>query len=192
MFEGKIVASDGAYFVEKAHHYFPPKEQKSQNQTVHSVIYNEEHVDDPHHNHGENSTGCGINEEVIEWMQQVQNSAVDEDEDGGRKGDKYGGRQHSTSFLRNGFETPYDKYSRQANFYDDYGEGGHRQKRAAPKENKRNTCSLFIQTDPLIWRHIREGFLDVSTRKNCLKGRFKCKVFFFRIFSIEIRVNVWK
>lgn len=163
MFEGKIVASDGAYFVEKAHHYFPPKEQKSQNQTFHSVIYNEEHVDDPHHNHGENSTGCGINEEVIEWMQQVQNSAVDEEEDGGgKKGDKYGGRQHSTSFLRNSFETPYDKYSRQANFWDDYGEGGHRQKRAAPKENKRNTCSLFIQTDPLIWRHIREGFLEVS------------------------------
>ncbi|XP_004530918.1 uncharacterized protein LOC101455868 isoform X2 [Ceratitis capitata] len=30
---------------------------------------------------------------------------------------------------------------------------------ANPNENK-NTCSLYIQTDPLIWRHIREGIAD--------------------------------
>lgn len=26
------------------------------------------------------------------------------------------------------------------------------------REENRNTCSLYIQTDPLIWKHIREGF----------------------------------
>lgn len=32
-----------------------------------------------------------------------------------------------------------------------------RSKRATrPKEENKNTCSLFIQTDPLIWRHIGE------------------------------------
>lgn len=36
-----------------------------------------------------------------------------------------------------------------------YGAG--RSKRATrPKEDNRNTCSLFIQTDPLIWRYIGE------------------------------------
>jgi len=30
------------------------------------------------------------------------------------------------------------------------------------KINDKNTCSLYIQTDPLIWRHIREGIADVS------------------------------
>lgn len=34
---------------------------------------------------------------------------------------------------------------------------------ANPNENK-NTCSLYIQTDPLIWRHIREGIADVSIK----------------------------
>lgn len=45
-------------------------------------------------------------------------------------------------------DSPFSKYSKEANT---------RQKRAArPKEENRNTCSLFIQTDPLIWRHISE------------------------------------
>lgn len=30
------------------------------------------------------------------------------------------------------------------------------------REDNKNTCSLYIQTDPLIWRHIREGIADVS------------------------------
>ncbi|ALC39521.1 kuz [Drosophila busckii] len=28
------------------------------------------------------------------------------------------------------------------------------------REDNKNTCSLYIQTDPLIWRHIREGIAD--------------------------------
>lgn len=63
-------------------------------------------------------------------------------------------------------ETPYDKYSREANL-NSGGSGdtnninrknnNHRTKRATrPKEENKNTCSLFIQTDPLIWRHISE------------------------------------
>lgn len=51
----------------------------------------------------------------------------------------------------------YNKYSRAANT------GEHsRARRAAADEKIRNMCSLYIQTDPLIWRHIREGFPDVS------------------------------
>lgn len=49
-------------------------------------------------------------------------------------------------------ETPGHKYTREAN------EPSHRRTRRAtrPKEDNKNTCSLFIQTDPLIWRHISE------------------------------------
>lgn len=36
---------------------------------------------------------------------------------------------------------------------------------SARREENKNTCSLYIQTDPLIWRHIREGIADVSISK---------------------------
>lgn len=35
---------------------------------------------------------------------------------------------------------------------------------AANLNENKNTCSLYIQTDPLIWRHIREGIADVSIK----------------------------
>lgn len=53
-------------------------------------------------------------------------------------------------------ESPYDKYSKELNT--DSTSGFLRSKRAIGrmKEKEKNTCSLFIQTDPLIWRHISE------------------------------------
>jgi disintegrin and metalloproteinase domain-containing protein 10 len=49
---------------------------------------------------------------------------------------------------------PHNKYSREAN---EGSSDHHRNKRATkPREENKNTCSLFIQTDPLIWRHISE------------------------------------
>lgn len=47
-------------------------------------------------------------------------------------------------------DNPHKKYSKEANS---------RTKRAARFQEK-NTCSLYIQTDPLIWRHIRESIPD--------------------------------
>ncbi len=35
-------------------------------------------------------------------------------------------------------------------------EGNRRVKRAADNPNKSKSCSLYIQTDPLFWRHIRD------------------------------------
>lgn len=52
-------------------------------------------------------------------------------------------------------ESPVHKYSREAN------EAGHRRPRRATRSKENNTCSLFIQTDPLIWRHISEQVLDI-------------------------------
>lgn len=70
---------------------------------------------------------------------------------------------------------PHMKYTKEANWKDssvpvdksnsdDWHQKSHeRAKRAArSKEENRNTCSLYIQTDPLIWRHIREGIADVN------------------------------
>lgn len=58
-------------------------------------------------------------------------------------------------------ETPFEKYTKELN--SDAGGSGSssRTKRAIrQKEKDRNTCSLFIQTDPLIWKHISEQVLD--------------------------------
>lgn len=70
---------------------------------------------------------------------------------------------------------PHIKYTKEANWKDSslpvdksdsddwHRESHERAKRAArSKEENRNTCSLYIQTDPLIWRHVREGIADVN------------------------------
>lgn len=172
VFEGKIVSSDDSFYVEKAHHYFPKDQQT--NQSFHSVIYNEKHVNDPHLHKRKHSSGCGVTDDMVQWMDRVANSAVDDDNiDAESKLTEQNQIKNSApenvnknhkqeqilpKNLRNSFENPYEKYSREANSNDSSSHQRH--KRAAPKENKRNTCSLFIQTDPLIWKHIREGFPD--------------------------------
>lgn len=52
-------------------------------------------------------------------------------------------------------EAPGHKYSREAN------EPSHRRPRRATRSKENNTCSLFIQTDPLIWRHISEQVREI-------------------------------
>jgi len=48
VFHGKIVSlKSGAWYVERAHYYFPPHEI---NETLHSVIYHENDVGDPYVN----------------------------------------------------------------------------------------------------------------------------------------------
>ncbi|XP_077288969.1 zinc-dependent metalloprotease kuz isoform X2 [Arctopsyche grandis] len=177
VFEGKIMSRHGSYYVEKAKHYFP----HDHNDTFHSVIYKEQDVSDPYAHVREGHVGgCGINDDVIQWMEKIQNSAVEDDTDKHRHSSEHR-TPHSANSIRDGipkwkqslydhpdsfhFESGYRdihnrfKYSREANEGHHYSNG--RQKRATrPKEDNRNTCSLYIQTDPLIWRHIREGFPD--------------------------------
>nr|XP_024215817.1 disintegrin and metalloproteinase domain-containing protein 10 [Halyomorpha halys] len=171
IFEGKILSKYDSYYVEKASRYFPG------NNSFHSVIYKESDVEDPYMDvrSGGHVGGCGVNTEVSEWMERVQNSAVEEDspENDKRKlPKKYNAgketknkkesektvksddlSKHKKTLVSNSEDnifndSPYSKYSKEANT---------RKKRAArPKEENRNTCSLFIQTDPLIWRHISE------------------------------------
>ncbi|CAH1403366.1 unnamed protein product [Nezara viridula] len=176
IFEGKIISKYDNYYVEKASRYFP------RNNSFHSVIYKESDVEDPYMDvrSGGHVGGCGVNTEASEWMERVQNSAVEEEDspetDKRKLPKKYNAgketknkkesektvksddlSKHKKTLVSNSEDnifndSPYSKYSREANT---------RKKRAArPKEENRNTCSLFIQTDPLIWRHISEQIDD--------------------------------
>lgn len=118
-------------------------------------------------------------------MQGIQNSAA-EDDDAAQEAPKYKAPKKANEtkkplkrnklmeareFFTDDLARPHMKYSQDANRRDDgvksddewHRQSHQRAKRAArPKEENRNTCSLYIQTDPLIWRHIREGIADVS------------------------------
>lgn len=109
------------------------------------------HVELLEHGHG----GCGITDEVNQWMERIQNSAVDDDPTPVKS-------KKLKTYKSKNTDWPYDekyslnKYSREVN------EIHSRPKRATRRDENRNTCSLYIQTDPLIYRHIREGFPEVS------------------------------
>ncbi|XP_053603885.1 disintegrin and metalloproteinase domain-containing protein 10 [Plodia interpunctella] len=186
VFEGKIMAKDGSFYVEHARRYFPPNNTRTR---VHSVIYKESDVSDPyaHRRHG-HVGGCGITDEVVQWMERIQNSGVDDELSTTPAPPPPTAPPHHTPIsspphpnsLRDDpprywdFPHPHNKYSRSANT------GEHSRSRRAAIENRdRNTCSLYIQTDPLIWRHVREGFpehrdlskkaeVDMKTREEIL------------------------
>ncbi|XP_008561209.1 disintegrin and metalloproteinase domain-containing protein 10 [Microplitis demolitor] len=154
VFHGKIVSSNsGAWYVERAHYYFP---HHAINESLHSVIYHENDVVDPYANIRKgDSSGCGITEEIADWMSKVQNSA-----EGAFPYPSSASVPHK-NFTKNTngnigssekWESPSHKYTKEANILN------HRRSTRAtrPKEENRNTCSLFIQTDPFIWRHISE------------------------------------
>lgn len=161
VFEGKIVAGEGAFYVEHARRYFPRNGTKTR---VHSVIYKDGDVTDPyaHRRHG-HVGGCGITDEVVQWMERIQNSGVDDDlmtSPAPASSTTY--TYHSSpphpnrlrdDLPRHWESHNYNKYSQAAN------SGEHTRTRRATSDY-RNTCSLYIQTDPLIWRHVREGFPD--------------------------------
>lgn len=167
VFEGKIIASDGSFYVEHARRYFPPNSTRTR---VHSVIYREGDVSDPyaHRRHG-HVGGCGITDEVVQWMERIQNSGVDDEQTSPAPGSTPTTATHGhhappsqpphPNSLRDNEPRywdmhHYNKYSRAANT------GEHTRSRRAAPDEKGNTCSLYIQTDPLIWRHVREGFPD--------------------------------
>lgn len=143
------------------------------------------------------SGGCGVNDETLQWMDSVQNGAVEDDAEVPReKKPKRTNKQQKQGIDKNSIyeedlKYPHLKYSKEANFKDgfqnnentddDWHQESHeRAKRAArPKEDNKNTCSLYIQTDPLIWRHIREGIADVSGYYFMIS-----MLFFFIIFYV--------
>lgn len=114
-----------------------------------------------------------------QWMDSIQTSAVEEESDakpssGPRTSESEPKPavapkkklKKATDFAE---ESPSAKYTKEWNSHSSQHSSG-RHKRDAPKnEDKdkkikdapRNTCTLFIQTDPLLWKHIAE---TVSSR----------------------------
>jgi disintegrin and metalloproteinase domain-containing protein 10 len=157
VFHGRIITSKDSYFVEKARYYFPNHSHVEDG--FHSVIYKDKHVDDPYKNQRTvHANGCGLTEDVSHWMDRIQNSVEDEEEIEvvPLGNDTQKEKTHYVNNLNTIYENdhPHVKYSKEANS---------RTKRGAARNyQERNTCSLYIQTDPLIWRHIRESIPDHS------------------------------
>lgn len=89
------------------------------------------------------ASGCGVTDKVIEWMDRIQNSANED-------------KSIESRQLSNKFETPGHKYSKEANLPINKTSRIKRSTRPKEDSHNKNTCSLFIQTDPLIWRHMFE------------------------------------
>lgn len=163
VFHGRIVTSKDSYFVEKAHYYFP--NHSLAHDGFHSVIYKDQHVNDPYREQRTvHPNGCGLTEDVSRWMDSVQSGGEDTDEieiiplepakNASSTADSNHYQHANAERIYDDPLHPHQKYSEAANS---------RSKRALPpRQGDRNTCSLYIQTDPLIWRHIRESIPDVS------------------------------
>nr|CAG4643787.1 EOG090X02I4 [Lepidurus arcticus] len=169
IFDGKIHTKEGTFYVERSQKYFPTHNGSQ----FHSVIYKDEHVIDPYEKRRKShAPGCGVTDEVAAWMDSIQNSAVSEEEvelnpHPPKRSPGVNKINEVTDFgphksPRDDWETAmaknhpgYYKYSLEANT--GTSENRRRSKRQSKESSStKGTCSLFIQTDPLIWRHIYE------------------------------------
>lgn len=124
--------------------------------------------------------GCGItNSDVIEWMESVQNSAAPDEPPKTVPSSNQKEPKPNVAPWNGDREAPGHKYSREAN------EPNHRRPRRATRSKENNTCSLFIQTDPLIWRHISEQVHEICFKFIAPKYYIsleKCSLNYFRQF----------
>ncbi|XP_059091577.1 disintegrin and metalloproteinase domain-containing protein 10-like isoform X2 [Tigriopus californicus] len=179
VFDGQISTRRGTYFVERASRYahidlnsahqakpttanprygrFGQMEPEPVvgNKTIHSVIYHEAHVNDPfrHGKYGQTQGGgCGVSDSVQKWMENIQisneaslpsssNASMDQ------AGQDEQEELPSVVPLYSN-EIPKFKYSAEAN------DPLRRTKRSITSPNKKKSCSLYIQTDPLFWKHV--------------------------------------
>lgn len=186
VFEGKIITDTNSYFVEHAKRYFPNGTYNDYG--FHSVIYDERDViDDPFAEKRKpgHLNGCGINDETAQWMNNIQSSAMESDVE-----DEIVEGKGSNENIDNDLRSPYFKYTKEANEENEQYEKEKyfhkRSRRATPtkEENRKNTCSLYIQTDPLIWRHIREGIADVSSIYTVARSTSNKIVTFYLLIKI--------
>nr|CAG4641525.1 EOG090X02I4 [Eurycercus lamellatus] len=176
VFDGKIHSQDGVFYVEKAAKYFPLSNNSSNSEEVkfHSIIYKESHVIDPYEEHRTGHVGgCGVTDEVAAWMDDIQHGA--EDETGRSEEEAYGDagneidsnlphskNRQSINGSPSSSGSSWYKYSHQANVGEEQQQqetpptANRRQKRTTKPNVSRTTCSLFIQTDPLLWKHFYE------------------------------------
>lgn len=93
---------------------------------------------------------CGVSDDVKKWMESVQVSGDDDESSSQNREKREASSDESPITIADHPDEPSFKYSPQAN------NPRVRVKRARENPNKRKSCSLYIQTDPLFWRHIRD------------------------------------
>lgn len=153
VFDGMIKTPSGNYYVERAKNYFSPAETDAAN--FHSVIYSENDV--LRHEHAGHGSGCGITEDVQRWMDNIQQSAVQEQN---TKNTSESDDAPKDAYLNKILKEDYNKYSREAQQWADFdSDVKQRSKRGIPEKR---ACSLYIQTDPLLWEHIHVKESDAT------------------------------
>ncbi|XP_046543732.1 disintegrin and metalloproteinase domain-containing protein 10-like isoform X2 [Haliotis rubra] len=117
-------------------YHIEPAAQYMQNPHFHSVIYDEQHVDlDPYrHRREAESATCG-NDHHFEWMKRVSESAYE---------------------APNRAKRATENYEEPAYSYNKYSEALNRQKRAPRNLGGKNTCYLYLQSDPMLWNYVKK------------------------------------
>jgi len=141
-----VETPEGTYFIERAHKYF----RASENDSFHSVIYHERHLKDPFRHSkaaGLKEPGCGVSDNVRDWMDNVQNSGEASTEMPPATPPPPPPQQPEEVNVSDD-PTPSFKYTAEAN------DPHVRRKRALANSSNKKSCSLYIQTDPLFWDHI--------------------------------------
>jgi disintegrin and metalloproteinase domain-containing protein 10 len=171
VFDGQIhTASEGIYYIERANKYFdtPDLQHEDNNNTskFHSVIYHEKHLIDPFHhskkvNLGLNHPGCGISDSTQSWMDQIQHSGEKDDSKGDEQEQKDSNKNDKTDEedivdepIQ--FETEDPLKVGPAFKYSAEGNTPRRKRSTTANPNMKKSCSLYIQTDPLFWLHIKK------------------------------------
>ena len=163
VFDGTIKTKrHGTFYVERAGRYLP---REHVNASSHSVIYHHDHLRMPWDKSwqiGAASPGCGANQRIQTWMSDIQLSNNDEDDIPVKSDDSDNESEEQEEVFQDPRldPSPEYKYSQQAN---------NRVKRAIPPPTNKKSCSLFIQTDPLLWNHIKEQEgTDAKTQEEIL------------------------
>lgn len=174
VFDGIIQSErDGTYYCERANKYFP--RHNASHSGFHSVIYHDNDVEDPYaHLREGHSSGCGMNDDSAAYMDAVQNSAepdkeyvIDEEERRNMSWHLNYENQHKKWLEQPKAEKYHEIYDQMVKDYDElYGNDiDEEEEHQKPRRSKRSvgvgldnkgTCSLSIQTDPMLWKHIRD------------------------------------
>ena len=150
VFDGTIKTRHrGTFYVERVQRYLS---DKPANSSAHSVIYHHDHLKMPFDKSwqiGAASPGCGASPDIQTWMSNIQISNTESNSDELSPEAPVDNQKEEEKILLDPSEDPNPKYkySEQAN---------DRKKRSTKPAPSRKSCSLFIQTDPLLWKHVRE------------------------------------
>ncbi|CAH1251336.1 ADAM10 [Branchiostoma lanceolatum] len=134
-FEGFVHAHHGKYYLEPAERYF------DQPQRFHTVIYMDQDIKYPHR-YGPYG-GCGMNQRLQDWMEAVQNSAVEE---------------KNSSAPQKDLKKDTEKSSRQKRALD------------SPEVLEKGSCEMYIQADHKFFEYFQTRDAVISQISSHIKA----------------------